>query len=174
MTRDAIHRRRVYLEVRLPERCVLYAVAFGAKRLHGFCQQLLLAGEMRAVAAQAISPRRGMHLLLPHLLLEILVAGEAEVGTLGQHEPVQLPLVGTVAFRAFPRGNGGMTALPALQPFLQLGMAFEADLVLLRDDHPVEIGSVGVVTGQALPPFEGLVADAAGYLFHQILVAIGT
>ena len=45
----------------------------------------------------------GVRLLLLHLLLEILVAGEAEVRPLRQQKFVQFRLVGAVALRALPR-----------------------------------------------------------------------
>src|SRR3970040_3062653 len=116
---------------------------------------------MGAVAPQAVARGGRVRLLLLHLLLEILVAGEAEIGAVRQHQLVQFRLVSTVALRALPPGNGGMPALPALQSVFYFRMALEADLVLLRDDHPPEIGRVGVVAGPALPPLEGLVGFAA-------------
>src|SRR3972149_8325614 len=122
---------------------------------------------MGAVAPQAVARGGRVRLLLLHLFLEIHVAGEAEIGAPRQHQLVQFRLVRTVAFRALPRGNGGMPALPALQSVFYFRMALEADLVLLRDDHPPEIGRVGVVARQALPPPSGAVARRAGRPPHS-------
>lgn len=125
------------------------------------------------MAPQAVSRRGRMGLFLLHPLLEILVTGKANVGTLHQQELVQLRLVGIVALRALPGGNGRMRTFSTLHPVPQLGMAVETELVLLTDDHPPDVGSVRIMAGQALPSLEGVVACPAGYRFHQLPVAIG-
>src|SRR3989304_8810070 len=66
-----------------------------------------------------------------------------------------------------------MAALSAFQPLLYFGMALEAALVLLRDEHSPEIGGVGAMARQALAPIERVVAYAACHFLHQVLVAFG-
>lgn len=139
MATPAIDCRRLDIQVRFAEGCILQIMALAAKRQDGLGQKSVLCGEMGAVAFQAVTRRRRMGLFLLQLLLEILVAGEAEIGTLHQQELVQLRLVGAVTLRAFPRGNGKVLAFPAFHSVPQFGMALVTEFLLPGNDHPADV-----------------------------------
>lgn len=128
---------------------------------------------MGTMAAEAVPACRRMRLLCFDLLLDLLVADETHVGALRKEKPAELRFVRAVAFRALPGGERTMDALAPLYAFPDLGMAFVAELVLLRHDHPRIVRRVGVVTGEALPSQERIVVAPSRLRLHQLPVTAG-
>ena len=112
---------------------------------------------MGLVAFLAIPVSRRMDLLFAHFLFQFFVTGQAEIRAFGQEEGIQFGLVGVMAFCAFPVTDRLMSALGRLQPFLKVRMARKAEGSLFIGSYSLDVASVGIVAGQTLSIFKGIV-----------------
>ena len=110
---------------------------------------------MRQVAAEAVPGCRRMRCTRTQPCLNVLMAGQAELGPFQHEELGQFGFMGAVALRALTGQHGGMLALPGLKALLQFAVALIAERILFRNEHPADVACMGIMAGQAVLPFEG-------------------
>jgi hypothetical protein len=82
--------------------------------------------------------------------------------------------MGIMALGALSIGYGRMFAFTFSQLLFQIRVAREAEWTLSIHCHPLEIGSMRVMTGKTHPISKGLMVGTPDRLFHKIPMALGT
>jgi hypothetical protein len=66
-----------------------------------------------------------------------------------------------------------MFALPCLCPFFRLWVAGKTKGPLFIYDHPFNIASVGIMTGEALPFCKRVMIRSTYFRFHEVTMTLG-
>jgi len=127
---------------------------------------------MGHMARQTVPFGRRMDIFLPHPLLHLLVAGQAERRRRRQKKAFQFRLVRTVALCALSVRYGSMLAHTALHRFLQVGVAGKTDLLLFFHYHPADVASMRIVAHETVAAGEWHVIGPPDFLFHEVAVAL--
>lgn len=172
VTFHAVHHFGGNPQMRFLERVGPGIVTLGAQGLKRQGQQLLQAGGVGLVTALAIPFRRGMFLFCGHLGFQFVMAGQTEVGTVGQKQRFELGLVRVVTAAALTGTSRFMLHRGGIHPLREVAVAGRAELVLRRGRHPFVIAGMGIVTGHALA-FRIRVVNRRRFLLEQALVMTG-
>lgn len=126
MATNAIDHGWIDMKVCRREGIVLEVVTPSAQILKRCRKKSRLCRKMRFVAIQAVVLRWRMHILLAHPLLQILMAGQTEVGAFCQEKLGYFRLVRVVALGALIVDNRRVRTLCAFHLSLEIGMAGKA------------------------------------------------
>ena len=122
----AAHPRRVDLDVRVSEGRCAQVMTLRTGLPNGLRHQPVLGGRVRLVTTKAVTRRGRVDMSTAHGGLERLVAGEAQIGSLREHQARECGLVRVVARGALALKRRLVLGLVRGHRLLDIGMAGSA------------------------------------------------
>jgi hypothetical protein len=172
MAGAAIYCRRLYIIMRTPESVIGKNMALPADLIDRFIQQHAAWRHMAVVAPQTVPAGGRVDPLGIHPLLDLLMAGQADVGAGSEQQILQFCLVGTMALGAQTIRYRQMLAVGRFKIVRQVLVTGETEGCLVFIQHSGNRAAVRIMADQTVTFIKWRVEGIARFSFHQFGVAL--